>query len=208
LPRALLLLKVRDLATDRVQQRAPLTELALDGLPRGRTLGDDAFLLGMRMLELALPPLHLGAEVPDLPEHERVLGGDAVGGIHAAEQVVEARRAQEHRERRVLAVGGVELDEASGELLLRMAEASLGHRQAVGVRRQIVLDVRELDVRKVVGLHGALEARIELLNLAEHALRLRLLRRDRRVGKCRNGRRREDRCRRDDYCRRLSSGRA
>ena len=70
-----------------------------------------------------------------------------------------------------------------------------------------MLDVRELDRREVVGLDRPLEARVELLDLVEHALRLGALRSN-RVSGCGNSSRREQCCDRDDQCRRLSSGRA
>src|SRR5207248_1503933 len=60
-----------------------------------------------------------------------------------------------------------------------------------------LLDVRELDVREVVRLDRALQARVELLDLRKDALGLRLLGRD-RISGCRNSRRCCERCQGDD----------
>jgi hypothetical protein len=62
----------------------------------------------------------------------------------------------------------------------------------------LTAEMRELDVREVVRLDRPLEARVELLDLPEDALRLRLFRGNRRIGECRNGSQREDRGQRDD----------
>jgi hypothetical protein len=132
----------------------------------------------VRVLEPALPLLDLGAEAGHLLEHERVLLRDPVDRVHAAEHVVEARRAEQNCERGILAVVHVELDDPSRELTLRALEALLRDREALCVRAQVVLDPVEPDVREVVGLDGSLEARVELADLAEHALGLGLLRRD------------------------------
>ena len=54
-------------------------------------------------------------------------------------------------------------------------EALLRHHERVGVVLQVVPDPGELDVGEVVGLDRALQARVELLDLRHHALRLGLL---------------------------------
>ena len=70
--------------------------------------------------------------------------------------------------------------------------------EVVGVGREVVLDVRELDVREVVSLDRTLQARIELLDLRHHALRLRSLRGDRVCGSGPRSGRRERGCECDD----------
>src|SRR5437762_9355760 len=88
-----------------------------------------------------------------------------------------------------------------------MLEAPLRDREAARVQREIVLDVRELHVREVVRLDRALEARVQLLDLAEHALGLRLFRLN-GISGGRNSGRSTQRYQRDDQCRRLTSSRA
>ena len=82
--------------------------------------------------------------------------------------------------------------------MLRGLQAATGNGKLVRVRREVESDPVELDVGEVVGLHCPLEARVQLLNLPEDALRLRLFRGDRRIGERGNGSQREDRCQRDD----------
>src|SRR5207244_10617996 len=150
-----------NLAADRAQERLPLAELALDRRPGRRALSDDLDLLRVGVLQLALPRLHFPPELHHLLEDERILLGHAILRIHPGEHLVEARRAEEDDERRVLAFGGVEADDAPRRLLLRAVQAPLRDREAVRVLREVVLDVAELDVREVVRLDGALEARVE-----------------------------------------------
>jgi hypothetical protein len=58
-------------------------------------------------------------------------------------------------------------------------EVGAGDSELEPVPLQVALDPVELDVREVVRLDRVLEARVDLLDLAENLLRLRLLGRDR-----------------------------
>ena len=66
LPFPFLLLEMRDLAPDRVQQRPALAELALHRRTCGRALGDDVLLLRVRLPELLLAALYLRPEMDNL----------------------------------------------------------------------------------------------------------------------------------------------
>ena len=197
-----------DLALDRAEQRLALPELALDRGAGGIPFGDDLHLLFLSVLEAPLPLLHLTAEVRDLAQDERVLLPDAVDGVHTAEHVVEARGAEQHREAGILAFGGVEIDQPRGELPLRPLQALLGDDEGVRVGGKIVLDSCQLDVGEVVGLDRPLQARVELLDLAEDALRLSAFGRDCWIRKCGYSSQRKSRNQCDDRCRRHSSRRA
>jgi hypothetical protein len=114
---------VGDLTADRAQQRPALAELALDrGLGRV-PLCDDLHLLGVGVLEELLPVLHLAPEASDLTQHERVLLRHPLGGIHAADHVVEALGSEKHGEPRILVAGRVDVDEPVRKLRLRVPEA-------------------------------------------------------------------------------------
>ena len=197
-----------DLALDRAEQRLTLPELALDRGAGGIPFGDELHLLAARVLEAPLPLLHLPAEVCDLAQDERVLLPDAVDGVHAAEHVVEARGAEQHREAGILAFGGVEVDQPRRELPLCPLQALLGDDEGVRVGGKIVLDSCQLDVGEVVGLDRPLQARVELLDLAEDALRLSAFGRDCGIRKCGYSSQRKSRNQCDDRCRRHSSRRA
>ena len=73
----------------------------------------------MRALQLSLALLNLASQGHDLLQDERVLLRDPVDRIHPAEHVVEARRAEQNDERRVLAaLRGVDIDETRRKLAL------------------------------------------------------------------------------------------
>jgi hypothetical protein len=55
------------------------------------------------------------------------------------------------------------------------------------VALQVALDLLQVDGRRVVGLDGALEARVDPLDLRQDALRLGLLRRDSGIRRRRAG---------------------
>ena len=125
-----------------------------------------------------------------------------------AEHVVEARGAEQHREAGILAFGGVEVDQPRRELPLCPLQALPGDDEGVRVGGKIVLDSSQLDVGEVVGLDRPLQARVELLDLAEDALRLSAFGRDCGIRKCGYSSQRKSRNQCDDRCRRHSSRRA
>ena len=171
-----------DLALDRREQPPALRELAFDLRLLGGEACDEAALLGMLVGELALLFAHELAERDHLGEHLGVLVGDAVDGVEIAEEVVEAPRTEQHVERRVLVVGRVERDEPGGQALLSMLEVAARDREIVAVHLLVVLDLAEPVPRPVVRLDLQPELLVDLVDLGEHGLGLRLLRADRRVG--------------------------
>jgi len=180
---ALLSLKAGDLTVDRAEQSLALPELLLHRSAFRGAFGDDLGLLGMRVLQPGAVFLDGAPELDDLGQHSRVLVGDAVGGVDAVDHVVEARRADDHVDRGTLVPGGVEGDEPGRERLLGPQEARLRDGELVRVVPQVALDLLQPDVREVVRLDRFLDARVELVVLTEHVLRLGLLRADRGVAK-------------------------
>src|SRR5207237_8222879 len=102
LPSRLLSLQTLDLAVDRREERLALAELALDRRPGRSALAHDLHLLRVRALQLALPLLDLASPGNDLFQDERDLLRDPGDRIHPAEHAVDARRAAQTHERRVL----------------------------------------------------------------------------------------------------------
>src|SRR5919201_6821705 len=207
LSRGLLRFQMRDLPPDRGEQRPAGRELALDRRPLGGPLADERCSFSLRVLEPGLSSLHLVVEAGDLGEHVRVLRRDPVRRVEAIDEVVEARRAEEHLERVALAVRGVQLNEASREGRLSLLQALLRDPELGVIRLQVGANVVQLDGREVVGLDGTLKARVEALNLVQDALRLGLLRGDRGVA---DGRGSHERCckAQGDDCRRRTFNRA
>ncbi len=171
-----------DLALDRGEELAPLSELALDVRLLGGEARDELSLLGVLGGELVLLCAHELAERDHLAEHLGVLVGDAVDGVEVAQEVVEALRAEEHVERRVLLVGRVERDEPRRQHLLRAPEVVARDVEVVAVHLLVVLDLAELVLGAVVRLDLLPELLVDLVDLGEHGLGLRLLRADRRIG--------------------------
>ena len=140
---------------------------------------------------------HASVEQGYIESSCRVLD-DAPSGNTVRAHLIEALGTEQHRERRVSAVGRVHVDEPGRELPLRRLEALPGDPEVVRVGGEVVLDVRQLHVREVVSLDRTLQARIELLDLRHHALRLRSLRGDRVCGSGPRSGRRERGCECDD----------
>src|SRR5919204_2309742 len=143
------------------------------------------------------PPKDRLLERRDLPRHLRVLAGDAVDGLDPVQEVVEAARAEEHLERRVLVVRGVDGDDPSRQRRLGVPEARLRDAELEAGALLVALDAGELDVRRVVRLDRLLEVDVEAIDLCEDLPRLALLRRDRGVGGrracgCQEGRKGDD----------------
>ena len=98
------------------------------------------------------------------------------------EQILEARRAEEHRQGRVVRRRGrVGRHEPCGERVLRELEVRAGERQLPPVLLEVAFDLLQLDVGEVVRLDRRTEAAIDLIDLRENLLRLGLLRLDARV---------------------------
>jgi hypothetical protein len=124
-------------------------------------------------------PLHLRPERLDLAGDPRVLVGDAVDGLDPAQQVVQARCAEDDVERRGGRAGRVDGDEAPRERLLRVRVVRARDGEGVTVPLQVALDLLQLVGRGVVGLDRALEARVDLLDLPQDPIGLGFLRRNR-----------------------------
>src|SRR6266516_4587997 len=156
-----------DLALDRREEPAPLPELTLDrGLLR---------LLHVRLPQVRPAGAHSRPEDLDLPQHLVALVRDAVDGVDARDQLVERSRSEQNLEARVPVGRRVHLHETGLESGLRPAEVRLRDAELPFVLAQVALDRGELRVGEVVRLDGALEIRVEPLDLAEDGLRLRLL---------------------------------
>ena len=175
-------LQAGDLILDRGEQSLALCELALDRAALRRLVGDDLDLSLLGALEPPLALDRLCAEALDLPEHARVLRGNAIDGVDPVEQVVDRLGREDDLERAAAAAALVERDEARRQVRLSGLETRSRDRQMVGVRPQLTLDPVELDVREVVRLDRKRQLPVDLLDLGEDALRLGLLRRDGRIG--------------------------
>src|SRR5581483_1679293 len=179
LARFLLGLKPCDLALDRLDQPAALGETGLDLLLRRRTLGDDLLLASLRALQERGADDDVVLELLDLPDDLCVLRGDAVRGLDSVEELGQAVRAEENRERRVVLLLGVEGTQPQPQAALRDRQVALRDLQVARVQRAFGLDPGEVVSRAVVGLDRALELGVEGLDLAEDPLSLGALRRDR-----------------------------
>ena len=163
--------------------------------------------MGGRVLEPDLTRLHLFVEMRHLGENLRVLRRDAVGSVEAADEVVEAGRAEQHLEGVALSAGRVERHEPGREGPPCATQALFRDLQLRLVRLQLGSDPVQLHRCQVVCLDHALEVRVELLDLAHHALGFGLLRRDRGIADCR--RRHQNGREAQGYdCRRRTSNRA
>jgi len=125
---------------------------------------------------------HLLLEGDDLMDDGDVLRGERLHRFDPVDEIVDARRAEEHGDGRLVVARRVDVDEPRREILLRDDEVRLRGVQADPVDREVVVDRVQPRVRRVVPIACALEARIEYLNLFEDALRLGLFRADRGVG--------------------------
>ena len=180
-----------------------LADLRLDRLLRCGTRGDDARLLCVLGLELGAGACDVGAEVLDLREDRRVLGGDRLRAVDARDHVVEALRTEDHLERGLL-VRRVERDEALRDRALARAQVVLRDAELHAVLLQVVLDLRELCGGSVVLRPRALERVRELLELRLDLLGLGALGGDRWVRKGRDCR--EERQTQTDGCEREADG--
>ena len=159
-----------------------LRELSVDARLRSRALRDHLRLRRVRAPKLGLPLHDVALEGPDLPHRLRVLARDAVHRVDAVQKVVEVPRAEQHLERRVLRVRGVDGDEPRRQGRLGVAEVRLRDLKLEARALLVALDAGELDVRRVVGLDRALEADVEAVDLRQHLAGLALFRGDRGVG--------------------------
>ena len=171
---ALFRLEHGDLLADRVVERLALGEARLDLLPAGGPLRDDLLLPGEGALERRALPLDLGLRPADVLEDAGVVLGDAVRGVEAVQEVVEARRSENDLHHVDLAAL-VEGDQALLDGPLRAAEARAGDVEPVLVGRELALELLQTDVGAVPLVHGELEVEVELVDLGEHLLGLRPL---------------------------------
>jgi hypothetical protein len=109
-------------------------------------------------------------------QRARVLLGDPVRGLEALEQVVEALGAEQHGDRGVVAVRGVELDDTLREPGLGDSVVRTGDAEVPLVALDVALNPVELDIGEVVGLDHVREVGVDLLHLGEDVLRLAALR--------------------------------
>ena len=130
---------------------AHLRDLVLDGREQAVLLRDrdsiDCFcaacsattsrLVGARLLEVRAPRLDLLAVLLDRPEDLRVLAGDALDRVEPRDDVVEARRAEEHLERGVALAVDVQVAEPLLDALLRDDEALPRGDEVLRVRREV-----------------------------------------------------------------------
>ena len=142
-------------------------------------LRDDAALLGVRPLQLGPMTLDRRLERRNLLDDARILLGGRIDRLDPVQQILEARRAEEHRERRVVLGRGVRGHEPGGERVLRNLEVRLRELELPPILSLIGLDLVEADIGEVVGLDGGAQAVVDLLDLGEHPLSLRPLRGDR-----------------------------
>jgi hypothetical protein len=141
--------------------------------------------VGLLELRLVLGDRHL--EGSDLLDDARILLGGRVDRLDAVEEVLEAGRAEQDRECRVVLGRGVRTDQPGRERVLRDLQVRSGQLQLLAVLALVGLDLLQLDVGEVVLLDRPAEALVDLLNLREHTLCLRLLRGDRarrRIRRC------------------------
>jgi hypothetical protein len=198
LPRRLGGLELGDLVADRGEHALALAQLALDRAAPRRPVRDLSLLRRARLLQLGLALLHGPLERLHLAEDARVLRGDSVDRVEAVQEVVERLGAEQHLDRGGVVAVDVERDEPLREMPLRPLEARLRELQMARVLLQVVLDLRQPDVREVEALDRVRELRVDLADLVEHALGLRALLRDRRVGGGRMGGGQAHRC---EHCR-------
>ena len=159
-----------------------LRELSVDARLRGRALRDHLRLSRVRAPQLGLLLHDVPLEGPDLPHRLRVLARDAVHRVDSVQEVVEAPRAEQDLERRVLRVRRVDPDEPRRERRLGVAEVRLRDVELEAGALLVALDTGELDVRGVVRLDRALEADVQAVDLRQDLPSLALLGRDRGVG--------------------------
>jgi hypothetical protein len=108
------------------EELAARGELALDVAALRRAGGDDLLLRGVRVLELRLVALDLCLEHVHLVRDLRILVRDAVDGVDAAEEIVEARCAEDDVQRRGGARRGIDRDEPIGKRALRVPVVRAG----------------------------------------------------------------------------------
>ncbi len=125
-----------------------------------------------------------------LADHLRVDRGEAVRIVDPGEQVGDARRAEDHVERR-RGRGRVEREQPFHDQMLAAGEVRLRDDELAAVHLLLVLDLGQLEVREVDALVGRAEALVELEDLVVDLLRLGLLRVDRRGAEGRGGTQRQ-----------------
>jgi hypothetical protein len=178
----------RDLALDRRVQPLLAGELRADARLRRRSRRDESPLRYVLADERMLVRRHRLLEADDLVHHRDVLVRDRLHRLDAVDEILDARRAEDDAERRLILARRVDRDETRHQCPLRPLEVRTRRLQCDLVDEQVVLDLTELHRRHLVAVARALEIRVELLDLSGDALRLRALRADGRVAHGRAGR--------------------
>ena len=114
-----------------------------------------------------------------LVDKRRVLLRHGIDGLDACHEVVEAASAEDDGERGLLVLRRVDRDEPLRERSLPPAEIAAGHAERLMVDPKLPLELPQLLARRLVAAVRPLRGGVELLQLREHALRLRPLRADR-----------------------------
>src|SRR5207248_10505783 len=103
----------------------------------------------------------------NLLDDARILLGGRIDRLDPVQQILEARRAEEHRERRVVLGRGVRGHEPGGERVLRNLEVRLRELELPPILSLIGLDLVETYMGEVVCLDGGAQAVVDLLDLVE-----------------------------------------
>ena len=127
-----------NLALDRREELPARSQLRLDPLLLRGLLRDDRLLLRMGASELLAVTLDRSLEGRDLLDDARVLARSRVDGLDPVEQIVKARCAEQHRERRVVLGGRVGADEPRRERVLRDFQVLTRELQFVRFSLQVV----------------------------------------------------------------------
>ena len=101
-------------------------------------------------------------------DESRVLIGHGVDGLDPRDEIVEAAGAEDHGERGLLLIRGVDRDEPFRESVLSAAEVAAGDAQRLPVDAELVLDEPQLAVRYWVAAVCALRCGVELLQANEY----------------------------------------
>ena len=131
---------------------------------------------------------HRFLEADHLVHHGDVLRRHRLHGLDAVDEIVDALRAENHRERRLVVARRVDRDEPLHQRLLRLTEVRARDVQRNLVDLQVVLDLAQLPRRRLVRFRARWRLASSCGICASDLLRLRLLRADRGVAGCRAGR--------------------
>jgi len=122
--------------------------------------------------------LHIDAERLHVTDNRGALIVHAVDVVETTEQIVEARRPEQHLDRRVRIDRRVDAGCLAGQVDLRTLEVDLRNDQLVTGALQVASDPRELHVREVPALDHSRELHVDRVDLRNDPLRFGLLPRD------------------------------